>query len=191
MTPKHPGWPPCPHDLILREDMKTAHPPEAFALGPQTLLPEARGQRASRRLGSESNCPARRGALTGRVSLPVMLGLCPAAPSRRPRPAAPWPAWRPTCSTSSSGWPTRWSSSTSSSRGARSTCRAWRRSSTSQVSHAGPRPPAPLSSLPGPGRAGHSPSYTRPRFRDRGAARERRGCDGRLRRKRGELMKVA
>lgn len=38
---------------------------------------------------------------------------------------------------------------------------------------AGPRPPAPLSSLPGPGRPGHSPSYTRPRFRDRGAARER------------------
>ena len=31
--------PPSPRDLILREGVKTANPPEAFALGPQALLP--------------------------------------------------------------------------------------------------------------------------------------------------------
>ena len=137
------------------------HPPAAFALGPQTLLPEARGRHASRCSGSESDCPARCGALAGRAGLRVTLGLCPAAPSRRPRAAAPWPAWHPTCSTSSSGWPTRWSSCTSSSRGARSTCRAWRRSWASQVSRA----PAPAWAL-----------RPRPRFRDGRAARETGGC---------------
>ncbi|XP_059975912.1 ras-associating and dilute domain-containing protein isoform X6 [Mesoplodon densirostris] len=52
--------------------------------------------------------------------------------SPSPRPASPWRAWFRTCSTSSSGCPTRLSFCTLSSRSAHCTCRAWRRTWTSQ-----------------------------------------------------------
>lgn len=58
---------------------------------------------------------------------------CPAARSPPRRPARPWPAWPRTCSTFSSGCPTPSSCCTSPSSSARCTCRAWRRSWTSQV----------------------------------------------------------
>lgn len=75
-----------------------------------------------------------------------------AARSPCPRPASPWRAWPRTCSTFSSGCPTRWSCCTSSSRGALSTCRAWRRSWTSQVRLAAVPPGVAPGHLGGVGR---------------------------------------
>lgn len=82
--------------------------------------------------------PASRGTdvLAQRAGSRVTRGLpVPAARSPPPRPAHPWPAWPRTCGTSSSGCPTPSSCCTSPSSSARCTCRAWRRSWTSQVRH--------------------------------------------------------